>query len=639
MINEIKLYLKKQWNDIMNTFEDDLRRFYTLIGERQRALGAYFSIVEDQNYDKKIEAFIDTFLDMLELERQKENRVAILGRLISLRDEQMVQALEKEGKDSVFITQAKEKAYLWVKEFYLKHHEDLLEQVEAEALFSPFYRTLLRGVHHVGIALSAWQSTWTEHIINTINPLLELEFNNNAEAIACMLHEKGLYDKDVFGEDGDRSYSVLFKIPQGYEAKAYALAFPQEVLKVREALNALIADLKHLQDIDFGQEEAYIAYFAAIDRAFAEENRDHLIARWAEVDRRWMAITSPIQIGHPLEYYEDHYKKAVALEWDVRISNPENLGAQRTYNNIKKVFEDLFDESGSELLHVKQNVLSNLQRVQLYIGRPALFYAAEFNGLFSAQVVPNDEVVSSELGKKIFAFADNILDGMRAKPFLKIHHDIFGKDFMDEERSLVFCDAKTWHEVYDVSTIGHEFGHILWMDADTEMLMNKSGVFKNIEEFKATTGGLVAFFMNEQENLKKHLFRDVIKRSVGLIGWMKTGEVEPYYCEGLIHLSGLFESGVLHFDEKLHIDMSDSRYEAFKMWYLKIYRELLLHYLSKKDAKHFLERFALKEEGIYLPTSLEVKNFVQYYWALHQVMGREIDESVRREEWLCKASL
>lgn len=620
-------------------FENDLKRFYALLGERQRELGNYYSIVEKEVYDKRTEAFIDAFLEEIELACIKENRVALLGRLISLRDEQMVQALEKEGKDSVFITQAKEKAYLWVRDFYLKHHEELLKHVDDEALFSPFYRTLLRGVHLVGVALSSWQSVWNEHIIHTINPLLELEYNGDAQAIAQMLHEKGLYDKDTFGEDGDRSYSVLFKVPNGYEARAYAVAFPREVLHVREALQTMLAQLSVLEDEILGQKEAYIAYFEAIDAAFGEENRDRLIERWAEVDRRWMSITSPIQIGHPLEYYEDHYKKAVALEWDVRISNPENVGAGQTYENIKHAFENLFDESGSEALHVRHTVLANLRRVQLYIGRPALFYAAEFNGLFSAQVVPNDEIVSKERGKKIFAFADNILDGMRAKPFLKIHHDVFGKAFMDAERELVFKEANTWHRVYDVSTIGHEFGHILWMDNDTEMLMNQSGVFKNIEEFKATTGGLVAFFMNEQEDLKMHLFRDVIKRSVGLIGWMKTGEVEPYYCEGLIHLSGLFESGVLRFDERLYIDMSEARYEAFKAWYLQTYKALLAHYLAKKDAKLFLERFAKKEEGVYLPTSLHVKQFVSYYWALHQAMGREIDESVRREEWVCKPSL
>lgn len=615
-------------------FENDLKYFYELLGERQRELGGYFSIVEAKEYDAQKEAFIDAFLEEIELSICKENRVALLSRLIHLRDEQMVQALEKEGKDTIFITQAKEKAYLWVRYFHLQRHEALLEIIENKALFTPFYRTLLQGVHRIGVAMSTWQSTWTEHIINTINPLLELEFNHDEEAIARMLKEKGLYDKDTKGCDGDRSYSVLFKISDGYEAKAYALAFPSEVKEVREAFAWLHESLMALEDTELNQKEAYLAYLKALDVAFAQEKRDELIACWAEVDRKWMDISSPIQIGHPLEYYEDHYKKAVALEWDVRVSNPQNVGALQTYENVKHAFELLFDESGSDALHVKKNVLSNLKRVQLYIGRPAFFYAAEFNGLFSAQVVPNDEIVSKEKGKKIFAFADNILDNARSKPFLKIHQDVFGEAFMHKERTLIFHNAKQWHQVYDVSTIGHEFGHILWMDHDTETRMNQSGVFKNIEEFKATTGGLMAFFMNENTVLSEYLLSDTIKRSVGLIGWMKTGEVEPYYCEGLMHLTGLFESGVLRYDHKLHIDTSKEAYSALKAWYTKTYKALAQHYLEKKDAKLFLSQFTHKEAGIYMPLSLEVRAFVLYYWELHQRMGREIDESVTREMWL-----
>lgn len=615
-------------------FNDDLKRFYELLGVRQRELGNYFLIVEGGEIDKGKEAFIDAFLHTIELSPIKENRVALLSRLIGLRDEQMVQALEKEGKDAIFITLAKEKAYLWVKEFYLERHKELINFVEKEELLSHFYRRILKGVHEVGIAMSTWQSAWTEHIINTINPLLELEFSKDSEAIARMLHEKGLLDPDTFGNDGDRSYSVLHKIEGGYEARAYALSFPQEVLHVKQSLAQLIVDLEKLEDTECGQKEEFIAYFEALYSAFGEEDRKELIAKWAEVDRRWMAITAPIQIGHPLEYYEDHYKKAVALEWDVRLSNPHNQNAQKTYERVRLMFETLFDKSEHKALHVKENVLSNLKRIQLYIGRPALFYGAEFNGLFSAQVVPNDEVVSSELGKKVFAFSDNILDNLRAKPFLKIQHEVFGKSFMDKEREVVFHQPEIWHRVYEVTTIGHEFGHILWMDSDTEMQMNQSGVFKNIEEFKATTGGLVAFFKDEDESLKEYIFADTIKRAVGLIAWMKTGEVEPYYCEGLMHLSGLFSSGVLSFEEKLNIDMSKPKYEALKAWYIQTYEALAHHYLEKKDAKEFLHQFVFKKGDFYLPQDEKLQNFIAYYWALHQEIGRDIDESVCREDWI-----
>ena len=141
-------------------FENDLKRFYDLLGKRQRELGSYFSIVEHTSPDAQKEVFIDTFLHSVELSCIKENRVAALTRLINLRDEQLVQALEKEGKDAVFITQAKEKAYQWVKAFYLEQHASLLASIEEESLLSPFYRTLLRGAHEIGVSLSAWQSAW-----------------------------------------------------------------------------------------------------------------------------------------------------------------------------------------------------------------------------------------------------------------------------------------------------------------------------------------------------------------------------------------------------------------------------------------------------------------------------------------------
>ena len=131
-------------------------------------------------------------------------------------------------------------------------------------------------------------------------------------------------------------------------------------------------------------------------------------------------------------------------------------------------------------------LLKSLKKVQLHIGRPALFFAAEFNGLFSAQVVPNDEIVSKELGKKIFAFSDEILQSQRAKPFLKLSRKILGQEILTLDRKVLFQNPKKWHQVYDITTIGHEYCHILWCDETTETIMNKNGNFKNIEEFKAT---------------------------------------------------------------------------------------------------------------------------------------------------------
>ncbi len=613
-------------------FTDDLKELYKIVGIKQKELGECFQIVEDKSCGfKQMRVFVDTFLQKVGLTLNNENRLSALTRLISLRDEQLVQSLTKERFSDKKIDEVKEIAYIWVKEFYLNRHSELLNVIEEKKLLNEFYRELLKGVHKVGVLLSQWQSSWTKHIINEINPELKDRFGDD---VIAYLDKQKLYDVDEFGNKADRSYSVLVRENDNYKVLSYASFFKEEVDEVIKALTQTIARLRCLEDSDTNQKDQYISYFNSLKEAFGETDQTKLIQRWQEVDRTWMHVTGPIQVGHPLEYYEDHYRKAVALEWDVRISNPENIGADVTYKNILSMYSRVFEKVGKNKKKVLDLSVSNLERVGLYIGRPALFYGAEFNGLFSAQVVPNDEQVSKEEGKKIYAFSDNILDSIKAKPFLKIQNKIFGKEFMHKERELVFKKPAIWHKVYEITTIGHEYGHILWLDNDTENQMNQSGVFKNIEEFKATTGGLMAFFMNEDKSCKEYVLADLIKRSVGLIAWMKTDEVQPYYCEGLIHLEGLFETKVLSFTDKLEIDMSDKSYNKLKAWYVKTYENLASHYLAKKDADEFLSQYAIKEDGFYMSTNSAVKSFVNYYWNLHQSMGREVDNSEKRENWV-----
>jgi hypothetical protein len=611
-------------------FFEDLSEIYKLIANREKNISEFYAVLDGKDSQK--EEFIDNFLESVGLEINRENRLSAINRLVSLRDDLLVQAFKRAGFSEEEIIEKKEIAYLWVSEFYLKAHEELIEEIEKKELLTPFYREIFRGVHETGKLFSSWQSSWTAHIIDGVNRELYRYFNGDEEKIYEMLNTKDLYDKGHDGKAGDRSYSVLVRGEDGeFKSIAYAEAFAKEVTSVLLALADFKNRLLKLEDEVFGQKKVYTDYLQAIIEALAEKDRDKLIPRWAEVDRRWMRVTAPLQIGHPLEYYEDHYKKAVALEWDLRIVNP-NSSAGEVKKSIISMYERLFaDVEGDERIY--NLTLNNIERVQLYLGRPALFYGAEFCGLFSAQVVPNDELVSKEEGKKIFAFADNVLDSAKAKPFMKIESEIFPKEFLDRKRELIFKREDMWHEIYNISTIGHEFGHILWLDEDSEREMNITGNFKNIEEFKATCGGLVAFFLDEKEELKKDLLIDTIKRAVGLIAWRETGEVEPYYCEGLMHLHGLFESGVLKFDKRLEVDLSDEGYERAKEWYIKTYKELAKHYLCKKDATLFLDRFVKKEGKYRMPKDPKTRYFVQFYWNKYQDIGQMVDDSEDKAKW------
>lgn len=604
-------------------FSKDLEKIYLLLQENQNELNGFYKILEDDTMDKR--EIVDNFLKDINLPINKETRLSAINRLVSLRDESLIQELQKTGISQEEMDVAKEKAYLWASDFHLKLHEKLLYKIDSLKLLTPFYRTILRGVHEAGIAFTKWQSLWTSHIITGVNRELYRLFEGDEEKIFQMLNEKDLFDKDEDGKVADRSYSVLVKKDGIFQSVSYKEAFPKEVENVTNTLKTLVLKLSILEDEIYGLKDEHINYFNAIIEALNETDTSKLIKRWADVDRAWMQITSPLQVGHPLEYYEDHYRKAVALEWDVRIANPKETKESDTKEKVKDTFLKLFDTFGSSnQIYIKTSTLKNLDKVQLYIGKPMLYYGAEFCGLFSAQVVPNDEKVSSEYGKKIFAFSDSILEAQKAKPVLKITQIVFGDDFIKEQKDLLFNKPDIWHRIYDITTIGHEFGHILWMDDTSETLMNKTGNFKNIEEFKATTGGLVSFFYNEKEELKSYILKDVTKRAISLIAWMQTGEVEPYYCEGLIHLDILFRSGVLDFNGKVYMDFSDKAYENSVLLYKETYNDLAKHYLAKKDATEFLQRFAKKEDGYFLPVDEKVKSFVKYYWNMYKKIGREV---------------
>lgn len=600
---------------------EDLQVIYDELQVRQASLNKYYELLDEDKGHDRANKVVEAFLSLLDIPRNKDSEMAALTRIVNLREDALEQVLEKNGCSKEEIAMKKELAYGFASTMHITRHDSFITWVEENKLLTPFYRSLILGVHYVGVAMSVWQSHWTHHIIHSVNLQLSEMFNGDDAKVFEMLQGDSLLDTDESGCVGDRCYSVLQKEDTGYKSVAYAEAFPNEVKQVTTALEQLIALLSQHEDEVFGQKAEWIAYLTAIKEAFSHDVTDELIGKWADVDRAWMAVKTPLQVGHPLEYYEDHYRKAVALEWDLRIVNPQLQEGSDTRENIKNFASKMAEEFGTDAEKTMDKNLTQVDETQLYIGQPILYYAAEFNGLFSAQVVPNDEQVSAELGKKIFAYADFVMESKKSKPIMKLSVETMGEDFVKKQKALVDNEPKLWHELYDISTVGHEYGHILWIDADTESKMNTSGQFKNIEEFKATAGGLMAFFSNEREELKNHIIDDVVGRAVGLMAWREVGEVLPYYCEGLIHLDILFSAGVITYDGEINIDYG--KYDDMKATYQDAYRNLAENYLSKVDANEYLSTYASKENGVYLPVKEEIRSFVEHYYARYKEIGQQ----------------
>ena len=593
-------------------------RVYELLEKEQLELQKFYDILKPHQEKLEVREELEDFLAFVGLPPTKEVTLAAINRIVHLREDMLLQVIiDLEEEEQIAL---RERAFVWVSRFYTQRFSKLLEKIEKEKLLSPFYLALIKHAHTIGQTFTSWQSSWMAQIVYGINRELLRLFNGDEEKIFELLNEKRLLDKGHGGEIGDRSYSVLKILSDGsFERLSYADAFKEEVADAVQKIEAAIKELAGLEDEEYGLHSAWVVYLIKIKEALQERDPDKLIPKWADVDRAWMKITSPLQIGHPLEYYEDHYRKAVALEWDVRLANPNYKSGKRR-QIIELVFRKLYEEIGIDAPSIYEATLHNLSRIQLYVGRPMFFYGSEFNGLFSAQVVPNDEVVSKECGKKIFAYADMILAAQKAKPKMRIRYEVFGKEIAQAMDALLDKED-IWHTIYDITTIGHELGHILWMDEESEAVMNRSGMFKLAEEFKATSGGLVAYFMFEDDRYIDELLLDHIQRSVSLVGWMEVPEVLPYYVEGLLHLQGLFEAGVFDFDEKLSIDFA--KIDALKMWYFDTYKKLAKVYLQKRDSKEFLQQFVVKEKN-YLPKDKKVRNFVEYYYNLYKRIGREI---------------
>ncbi len=140
-----------------------------------------------------------------------------------------------------------------------------------------------------------------------------------------------------------------------------------------------------------------------------------------------------------------------------------------------------------------------------------------------------------------------------------------------------------------------------------------------------------------KKELEEQVLIDLVKRAIGLIAWMEVDEVQPYYCEGLIHLNALFDTKILDFkDETLSIDLNSKKIEELKKWYITTYTNLAKHYLDKKDATIFLNQFATKEGKYFMPVNEKINSFVKYYFERYKAIGQELDTEDKKANYIKK---
>ena len=523
-----------------------------------------------------------------------------------------------------------QKSYIFTSKLYNEYFQQFIENVKEKNLLNDFYITLLEWTLDIVNSFNDFYYVWWDYIEKQ-NDALDKMFEKDSEKIMAYLKNKDLLEKDEAGEYTDRSYTVL----KWWKMFSYAQVFSNEINKIIQSIDKFISKLENQEN---NEKQAIINYLQAIKEAYWETDITKLLWKWQKVDELWMEIKWPFQIVHPMEYYDDKYRKAVQPEFDIRILDEETLKS-KVQKDTSFMFEKLFLEFDKEKYQEIYNFSKeSFSRVLLFVSEPVIYGGGYMNWLFSAQVVPNDEQASKKFGKKIFAFPNKVRAEQQKTPLKKHTTLVFDKKIIEEYKSIV-NDSKTYYNIYDVETIWHEFGHTLWMGDETEIKMNlKTWNFKNIEEWKATTWWLVSYFYQVRTQLwesglkqgvsdfDRKLILMHFRRSIALMERKNFDEVAPYYNEGLIHLDILYKSWVLVIkDNKVQFNLTSENYKKLKNLYLENYKKLIEIYLNKKDAGEFLFNYVITDkEGYNLPKDKKLRNFVIYYQELFEKYGNEV---------------
>jgi len=603
-------------------FLENISKIHDIFNAHEAHYNALSQGVNDQWEQRDI---LDNFLDTIWVEKNPETYYAAAARIGDKKFEPLDIYLEKiwesqERRDEVF-----ESSYNYVRNYYEKLQWEMIQEIEEENLLPEFYLKIFRHTHILWKLYSSLFLKWNRTLLFETNRILEKKFDNNQDDINSYIADNNLMDLGHRGESADRTYSIL--IPEGnrYVSKSYGEIFPEEVWAIITGYDAFIVDLEQSEDDIFDRKITYIEYFKAIQDAWKQQDVNQLVAAWSEVDVTWMAIDTPVQPGHPIEYYEDKYRRAVSIEFDMRLVDP-SLFTSEVAADIENMYEGMYDEIGRENFPESYKFSKNNQKqVQLYIWAPVLAYGSFLCGAYSAQVVPNDDEVSKIHGKKIFAFPKYVLEAQRTAPKMKLDSTMISETILSKYRAFLDGSDENYYKIYDIETIGHEFGHTLWLTPGSEIKMWQTGLLKNIEEFKATAGWLVAHFLKWSSELDEEIVITHLMRSIKIMRYREVEDILPYYCECLIHLHILFESGIVWYENgKIELYYNDQNLTALREIYIGVYTQEIFTYLNQMDAGNFLFEFVVREDWVFLPKDDQVLEFVEEYYKKYKQIGNEV---------------
>jgi len=110
-------------------FMQDLQKIYDELQNRQQSLNGYYKLLNQEHLEAK--TLVEELLVQLKLPINSDTTMAILTRIVNLREDALEQVLQKEGFSEDEIIAKKEEAYLFSKKMHLARHENLISWIKS----------------------------------------------------------------------------------------------------------------------------------------------------------------------------------------------------------------------------------------------------------------------------------------------------------------------------------------------------------------------------------------------------------------------------------------------------------------------------------------------------------------------------
>ncbi|EAH7728345.1 hypothetical protein MBY49_001120, partial [Campylobacter jejuni] len=159
----------------MNNFKE-IAKLVRKYKERNNALYEFLDKEDVGEYFRSL-------ISLSELKQDKTTMLAILRRLIDLKEENLVQEWKKNNFKEDKIIELKHKFYEEVRKFYEKEHQNLINEIKEKKLLNNFYQSLIQGVHNIGLIMNIFEISWTKEIIEKNNKILSTQFPNLDDAM------------------------------------------------------------------------------------------------------------------------------------------------------------------------------------------------------------------------------------------------------------------------------------------------------------------------------------------------------------------------------------------------------------------------------------------------------------------------